>query len=188
MRDSTAYEGEIIAATAPKQHAAAGAGGPAVGADAAAEPRGGGQAVEGVEQAGHSAGRGRDSRGAQRAGGVQQWDGDRWQRPAESRGRGGERGGGARSGGRGGARERGERRRGPSRESRLEGVRLADMVEWLQRDLGWREMYRRTGIRAFDERPSVKSSLKMLRKPGNEWTRRRVEDMYLDRMATLEWE
>ncbi|KAJ1494765.1 hypothetical protein T484DRAFT_2402658 [Baffinella frigidus] len=53
----------------------------------------------------------------------------------------------------------------------LDGVKLKDMVEWLVRDVGYDEMWRRTGIKTFAENPSVPSSLKMLRKPGNEWTR-----------------
>eukprot|EP00290_Baffinella_frigidus_P012967 CAMPEP_0180154780 /NCGR_PEP_ID=MMETSP0986-20121125/24383_1 /TAXON_ID=697907 /ORGANISM="non described non described, Strain CCMP2293" /LENGTH=63 /DNA_ID=CAMNT_0022103241 /DNA_START=1 /DNA_END=192 /DNA_ORIENTATION=- len=60
------------------------------------------------------------------------------------------------------------------------------MVEWLVRDVGYDEMWRRTGIKTFAENPSVPSSLKMLRKPGNEWTRHKVEDMWLDRMRAME--
>lgn len=42
---------------------------------------------------------------------------------------------------------------------------------------GWEELGRRIKIRCFNSDPSVKSSLKFLRKTP--WARKKVEDLYL---------
>ena len=42
---------------------------------------------------------------------------------------------------------------------------------------GWQEMGRRIDIRCFQSDPSIKSSLKFLRKTP--WARKKVEDWYL---------
>ena len=43
---------------------------------------------------------------------------------------------------------------------------------------GWKELGRRIKIRCFNSDPSVKSSLKFLRKTP--WARKKVEDLYLN--------
>ena len=60
-----------------------------------------------------------------------------------------------------------------------EGVKLKDMVEALERRIGFAAIYERTGVRVFDQQPSVSSALKVLRAPGNEWARSKVEKLYL---------
>ncbi|EKX51457.1 hypothetical protein GUITHDRAFT_134387 [Guillardia theta CCMP2712] len=90
-------------------------------------------------------------------------------------------------------RERVERRPGNADSSRrprrvdrsqLEGVTLKDMVTWLATDIGYDEMFQRTGIRCFGNDPSLSSSLKFLRKKENEWGRKKIEDLYLEVMQS----
>jgi len=59
----------------------------------------------------------------------------------------------------------------------LHGVKLADMLELLERELGWEEMGRQIDIRCFNNDPSIKSSLKFLRRTP--WARDKVEYLYL---------
>jgi uncharacterized protein (DUF2132 family) len=63
------------------------------------------------------------------------------------------------------------------RNNPLHGVKLADMLERLVAEYGWDEMGRRINVRCFLFDPSIKSSLKFLRK--NQWARDKVERMYL---------
>jgi uncharacterized protein (DUF2132 family) len=60
----------------------------------------------------------------------------------------------------------------------LHGVKLADILETLVHAYGWEEMGRTINIRCFNHEPSIKSSLKFLRK--TQWARDKVEAMYLD--------
>lgn len=60
----------------------------------------------------------------------------------------------------------------------LHGVKLQQIIEHLVEKLGWEEMGEATGINAFKFRPTIKSSLRFLRKTG--WARQKVEDLYLD--------
>jgi len=60
----------------------------------------------------------------------------------------------------------------------LHGVKLVDMVEYLVDHYGWGALGDRIDIRCFTIEPSVKSSLKFLRKTP--WARKKVEDLYLD--------
>jgi uncharacterized protein (DUF2132 family) len=60
----------------------------------------------------------------------------------------------------------------------LHGVKLADILEALVAHYGWDEMGYRVDIRCFNYDPSIKSSLKFLRRTP--WARDQVEDMYLD--------
>lgn len=57
------------------------------------------------------------------------------------------------------------------------GVSLAKIVESLVEHYGWEELGRRIKIRCFTSDPSVKSSLKFLRKTP--WAREKVEKLYL---------
>jgi uncharacterized protein (DUF2132 family) len=60
----------------------------------------------------------------------------------------------------------------------LHGVTLERMLEELVADYGWVELGRKINIRCFNNDPSIKSSLKFLRK--TEWARKQVEELYLD--------
>lgn len=63
----------------------------------------------------------------------------------------------------------------------LHGVKLADMLEFLVERLGWAEMGAKINIRCFNSDPSVKSSLKFLRKTP--WAREKVEQLYLKEVS-----
>jgi len=60
----------------------------------------------------------------------------------------------------------------------LHGITLEMMVTRLQAHYGWEELGRLIRIRCFDSDPSIKSSLKFLRKTP--WARAKVERLYLD--------
>ena len=59
----------------------------------------------------------------------------------------------------------------------LHGITLEMMLNQLAGHYGWDEMGRIIRIRCFNNDPSVKSSLKFLRKTP--WARKKVEDLYL---------
>jgi uncharacterized protein (DUF2132 family) len=59
----------------------------------------------------------------------------------------------------------------------LHGVSLEQMVNSLVEHYGWNELGNRIKIRCFTSDPSVKSSLKFLRKTS--WARKKVENLYL---------
>jgi len=59
----------------------------------------------------------------------------------------------------------------------LHGVTLAAIVDSLVEHYGWEELGKKIDIRCFNSDPSVKSSLKFLRK--TEWARKKVEDLYV---------
>ena len=61
----------------------------------------------------------------------------------------------------------------------LHGKTLEHIVNELVDHYGWTELGGRIDIRCFTNDPSVKSSLKFLRK--NEWARKMVEKLYLDK-------
>ncbi|PLX05211.1 MAG: transporter [Marinilabiliales bacterium] len=63
----------------------------------------------------------------------------------------------------------------------LHGVRLVDIVEFLQAFYGWEELGSQINIRCFTHDPSVNSSLKFLRK--TDWARKKVEDLYLETLS-----
>ncbi len=64
----------------------------------------------------------------------------------------------------------------------LEGITLEMMVNALVENYGWERLGRKININCFNENPSVKSSLKFLRKTP--WARKKVEDLYLWRSTT----
>lgn len=66
----------------------------------------------------------------------------------------------------------------------LHGVSLEQMVNSLVEHHGWDELGDRIKIRCFTSDPSVKSSLKFLRKTS--WARKKVEALYLA-METSVW-
>ncbi len=59
----------------------------------------------------------------------------------------------------------------------LHGVTLEQIVNRLVEHYGWDELGMRIDIRCFNSNPSVKSSLKFLRKTS--WARKKVENLYL---------
>lgn len=60
----------------------------------------------------------------------------------------------------------------------LHGVKLQQIIEDLVANYGWEYMGYQINIRCFTHDPSVKSSLKFLRRTP--WARTRVEKMYLN--------
>jgi uncharacterized protein (DUF2132 family) len=59
----------------------------------------------------------------------------------------------------------------------LHGVKLVDILEYLVAQYGWNELGNRINIQCFNNNPSIKSSLKFLRKTP--WARDKVEALYL---------
>ena len=59
----------------------------------------------------------------------------------------------------------------------LHGVTLEKIVNSLVEQYGWNELGKRINIRCFNNDPSVKSSLKFLRKTP--WARKKVEILYI---------
>jgi uncharacterized protein (DUF2132 family) len=60
----------------------------------------------------------------------------------------------------------------------LHGVTLKALLETLVARHGWDALARRVDIRCFKYEPSIKSSLKFLRRTP--WARAKVEQIYLD--------
>ena len=59
----------------------------------------------------------------------------------------------------------------------LHGIKLATMLEELYLEYGWEELGYEININCFTNNPSIKSSLKFLRK--TQWARDKVENLYL---------
>jgi len=59
----------------------------------------------------------------------------------------------------------------------LHGITLEMILNQLVEQYGWEELGKRINIKCFTDNPSVKSSLKFLRKTS--WARKKVEDLYL---------
>lgn len=59
----------------------------------------------------------------------------------------------------------------------LHGVKLIDILEHLVAEYGWNELGQIINIRCFNSNPSIKSSLKFLRRTP--WARDKVEELYL---------
>ncbi|RAJ12863.1 VF530 family protein [Arenibacter echinorum] len=59
----------------------------------------------------------------------------------------------------------------------LHGITLADILDSLVAQYGWEEMGARINIRCFNHDPSIKSSLKFLRRTP--WAREKVEQLYI---------
>ena len=60
----------------------------------------------------------------------------------------------------------------------LHGIKLAQIVEELVAHYGWEYLGYTIKIRCFTHNPSIKSSLKFLRRTP--WARAKVETMYLE--------
>lgn len=65
----------------------------------------------------------------------------------------------------------------PSKDP-LHGVTLEQVVTGLVAHYGWPELGQRIDIDCFNSHPSVKSSLKFLRRTP--WARKKVENLYLN--------
>ncbi|EDP95106.1 VF530 family protein [Kordia algicida OT-1] len=63
----------------------------------------------------------------------------------------------------------------------LHGIKLAEIVETLVEYYGFEELAKRININCFKNDPSVKSSLKFLRRTP--WARTKVEQLYLRVLA-----
>ncbi len=59
----------------------------------------------------------------------------------------------------------------------LHGVKLAEIIETLVDYYGFEELGKRININCFKSNPSIKSSLKFLRRTP--WARTKVENLYL---------
>lgn len=66
---------------------------------------------------------------------------------------------------------------GEQKNNPLHGVKLAEILEALVTEYGWEELGYRIDIRCFNYDPSIKSSLKFLRRTP--WAREKVERLYL---------
>jgi len=60
----------------------------------------------------------------------------------------------------------------------LHGVTLETIVKKLESHYGWEELGNIIPIRCFQKDPSIKSSLKFLRK--TQWARSKVEALYIE--------
>jgi uncharacterized protein (DUF2132 family) len=65
----------------------------------------------------------------------------------------------------------------PQPNNALHGITLEQILVRLVENYGWEELGRRIAIRCFLSDPSIKSSLKFLRK--TDWARKKVEELYL---------
>jgi len=63
----------------------------------------------------------------------------------------------------------------------LHGITLEMIVNQLVEQYGWAALGKRIPINCFKENPSIKSSLKFLRRTP--WARKKVEDLYLGFIA-----
>ena len=59
----------------------------------------------------------------------------------------------------------------------LHGITLETILKYLVEKYGWDELSYRLRINCFAKDPSIKSSLKFLRK--TDWARKKVEDLYI---------
>ena len=65
----------------------------------------------------------------------------------------------------------------PQPNNPLHGIKLVDVLHYLTTNYTWEELSFRINVRCFTHDPSVKSSLKFLRKTP--WARAKVEELYL---------
>ncbi len=67
----------------------------------------------------------------------------------------------------------------------LHGITLEQILVKLEKELGWQEMGDRVQIKCFTDQPSIKSSLKFLRK--TQWARTKVEALYIETFSQFQW-
>ncbi|MCX6081539.1 MAG: VF530 family protein [Chloroflexi bacterium] len=63
----------------------------------------------------------------------------------------------------------------------LHGITLEVILTRLVEQIGWEELSQRININCFKNEPSIKSSLKFLRK--NPWAREKVESLYINSLS-----
>ncbi len=66
----------------------------------------------------------------------------------------------------------------------LHGVKLVNILDFLVDFYGWKRLGLLIDINCFNSNPSIKSSLKFLRR--TQWARDKVEQLYLDTKYDLE--
>ena len=71
---------------------------------------------------------------------------------------------------------------GSQKNNPLHGITLQQIVTELEQEYGWLELGNRINIRCFTHDPSIKSSLKFLRKTP--WAREKVEQLWLHLQET----
>jgi uncharacterized protein (DUF2132 family) len=71
----------------------------------------------------------------------------------------------------------------PSKDP-LHGVTLEALLTALVAKYGWAELAKHVKINCFKSDPSIKSSLKFLRRTP--WARKEVEDLYIDSLEDIE--
>jgi uncharacterized protein (DUF2132 family) len=64
-----------------------------------------------------------------------------------------------------------------SKKPSLDGITLETIVTRLSEQIGWEAMAEAVPVRCFTHDPSIKSSLKFLRRTP--WARKKVEELYL---------
>jgi uncharacterized protein (DUF2132 family) len=69
----------------------------------------------------------------------------------------------------------------PQSNDPLHGITLEMILTQLVQQYGWSELAKRIPIRCFYHEPSLKSSLKFLRRTP--WARKSVEELYLRSIA-----
>ena len=68
----------------------------------------------------------------------------------------------------------------PESRPSLDGITLEMIVTQLSENMGWEAMAAAVPVRCFTHNPSIKSSLKFLRRTP--WARTKVEDLYLQQV------
>lgn len=63
----------------------------------------------------------------------------------------------------------------------LHGVTLETIIKRLHENYGWETLGKKIPVRCFQSEPSVKSSLKFLRKTP--WARTKVETLYIEMVS-----
>jgi uncharacterized protein (DUF2132 family) len=69
----------------------------------------------------------------------------------------------------------------PPSKDPLHGITLETILTQLVQQYGWGELSKRIPIRCFFNEPSLKSSLKFLRRTP--WARKKVEELYLETVS-----
>lgn len=72
----------------------------------------------------------------------------------------------------------------PSKDP-LHGITLEQLLNKLVAQYGWNGLAERIRINCFSIDPSIKSSLKFLRRTP--WARKQVEDLYIDSVSDNPW-
>ena len=67
----------------------------------------------------------------------------------------------------------------------LTGVTMKKMLEHLEVSIGFEGLYEETNLRCFSVKPSITSSLKVLRQAPLEWARKKIEYLYIQSKKRL---